>query len=280
MEKTEFLDSLQIPEENIKRISQLPRQQCQSCTRNRRFFCYDCLCPLGDEESIKCLPNLDLPVEVDIIKHPHELLSKSSAVHAAVLCPKQVRIRNFPEGLDEYDPKTTAVIFPSADSKSVADFDLSSLKKILLVDSTWQTARQVMGDSRITSLPAIKLAPQHATCFWRYQPRGKRKLKGSGFLSSIEALHQFFVEYAMAKDGNYNGHHDGLLFYFKLNHSLIVEEYKNHPERNMIVEGFMPDSDQRDSKKQRVDTEAPDTTGVPGVLGVQSTEPHATDPHN
>ena len=38
-----------------------------------------------------------LPIDIDVIKHPQELDSKSTAVHAAVLAPKQLHIYTYPE---------------------------------------------------------------------------------------------------------------------------------------------------------------------------------------
>lgn len=38
-----------------------------------------------------------LPVKIDIIKHPREIEGKSTAVHAAVLAPEDVKIYIYPD---------------------------------------------------------------------------------------------------------------------------------------------------------------------------------------
>lgn len=49
----------------------------------------ECCCELVD-----C--NLQLPLPVDIVKHPKELDGKSTAVHAALLAPADVHIYSYP----------------------------------------------------------------------------------------------------------------------------------------------------------------------------------------
>ena len=44
-----------------------------------------------------------LPVAVEIVKHPGETNGKSTAVHAAVLAPDDVTLRTYPD-IGSYDP--------------------------------------------------------------------------------------------------------------------------------------------------------------------------------
>ena len=38
-----------------------------------------------------------LPIKIDIIKHPGEIDGKSTAIHAAILAPEDVKIYTYPE---------------------------------------------------------------------------------------------------------------------------------------------------------------------------------------
>ncbi|EDV53225.1 DTW domain-containing protein 1 [Drosophila erecta] len=93
------------------------RHNCRLCNRSRKFFCYSCYVPVGELEEL--LPRLELPLQVDIIKHKKEIDGKSSAVHAAVLAPRHVRIHTFPDIPDYRAEPGVVLIFPSATALAV-----------------------------------------------------------------------------------------------------------------------------------------------------------------
>ncbi|KMZ06602.1 tRNA-uridine aminocarboxypropyltransferase 1 [Drosophila simulans] len=93
------------------------RHNCRLCNRSRKFFCYSCCVPVGELEEL--LPRLELPLQVDIIKHKKEIDGKSSAVHAAVLAPAHVRIHTFPDIPDYREETGVVLIFPSATALTV-----------------------------------------------------------------------------------------------------------------------------------------------------------------
>lgn len=70
------------------------REICDHCYKSRKFFCYTCYTPVIDQ---KYFPRVKLPVKIDIIKHPREIEGKSTAVHAAVLAPEDVKIYTYPD---------------------------------------------------------------------------------------------------------------------------------------------------------------------------------------
>ncbi|KAH8416639.1 hypothetical protein KR222_000408 [Zaprionus bogoriensis] len=97
------------------------RYICQQCNRSRKFFCYNCLVPMG--ELGRLLPRVELPIQIDIIKHKKEIDGKSTAVHAAVLAPANVRIHTYPDIPDyraEAEAGGVVLIFPSATSLTVS----------------------------------------------------------------------------------------------------------------------------------------------------------------
>lgn len=80
------------------------REMCKRCYRSRKFFCYSCYLPVIGKEYF---PTIKLPIKIDIIKHAREIDGKSTAIHATILAPEDVRIftyPNFPEILDKEEP--------------------------------------------------------------------------------------------------------------------------------------------------------------------------------
>lgn len=93
------------------------RHTCLHCNRSRKFFCYNCLVPVGELGEV--LPRVELPIQIDIIKHKKEIDGKSTAVHAAVLAPANVRIHTYPDIPDYRQEEGVVLIFPSATSLTV-----------------------------------------------------------------------------------------------------------------------------------------------------------------
>ncbi|XP_040426016.1 tRNA-uridine aminocarboxypropyltransferase 1 isoform X1 [Cygnus olor] len=92
----------------------------------------------------------------------------------------------------------------------------TGLKKIIFIDSTWNQTNKIITDERLQGLLQIELKTRK-TCFWRHQ-----KGKPDTYLSTIEAIYYFFVDYhqEVLKE-NYKGQYDNLLFFFSFMYSLI-----------------------------------------------------------
>jgi len=194
----------------------LERAVCGKCGRRRKYFCYSCLIPMGDPT---LAPHLTLPLEVDIIHHPTELVSKSTAIHAKIISSENVHIYEFPD-FPDYHRDETLLLFPSQDSLTVKEIDFSSIKKVVFVDSQWQKTRKMMSDQRLSSLKCMKIDTQK-TKFWRYQRFGEN------YLATIEAIYHFFKEYHTQKTGSYEGQYDDILYYYSLFYNLIQDHYKS-----------------------------------------------------
>ncbi|XP_023178022.1 DTW domain-containing protein 1 [Drosophila hydei] len=93
------------------------RHNCRHCNRSRKFFCYNCYVPVGELANL--LPMVQLPLQIDIIKHKKEIDGKSTAAHAAVLAPHNVRIHTYPDIPDYSQEDGVVLIFPSATSLTV-----------------------------------------------------------------------------------------------------------------------------------------------------------------
>ncbi|RCN40976.1 hypothetical protein ANCCAN_13081 [Ancylostoma caninum] len=69
----------------------ITKTKCTKCGKRRMYFCYDCRLPLPGVFS----PHVKLPCDVDIIKHPSEKNSKSSAIHCKIVAPEQTRVSSY-----------------------------------------------------------------------------------------------------------------------------------------------------------------------------------------
>jgi hypothetical protein len=90
------------------------RQPCPQCTSSYLWYCPHCFLPIDHQ-----LPPTRLPLPLCLIKHPRELRGKSTALHAKLICPEDVQwvesdgeIENL-SFLNDFDPKTTLLLFPS-----------------------------------------------------------------------------------------------------------------------------------------------------------------------
>jgi len=209
---------------------QSERQACSSCNKSRKFFCYSCNLPLPAIKDL--IPTLELPILIDIVKHPGEVDGKSTAVHAPILAPGHVQIHTFPD-IPDYSQENAILVFPGKESKSLeqiceisktqsnSDSELSfPYRRIVFIDSTWNQCHKICEDRRLKSLPRVMIESRQ-TMFWRYQV-GKPK----EYLATIEALYYFCVDYhkvVLAKE--YMGEYDDMLFFFKFMYQKIHQLY-------------------------------------------------------
>ena len=87
------------------------RYICENCYKSRRFFCYSCFSLSPQLKD--CLPHVQLPVKIDIIKHSKEVDGKSTCPHAVILAPNQCRVFIFPELPNDWpdDPNKVRFLF-------------------------------------------------------------------------------------------------------------------------------------------------------------------------
>lgn len=228
------------------------REICKHCCRSRKFFCYSCYLPVIGEQYF---PKIKLPIKIDIIKHAREIDGKSTAIHAAILAPEDVRIFTYPNFPDILDREETVLIFPSQTGVSVDSLFIKEVKKdnkiitnriqnafpikrAIFIDSTWHQTKAIYKDQRLRDLHCVILKSRISQ-FWRHQKKSPR-----WYLATIEAIHQFLVElhtcafgiiqgYANTKDSEencinnamlrhtndlderYKGQYDDLLYFFK-----------------------------------------------------------------
>lgn len=250
-------------QEVLQKAQQSGRSKCLKCGGSRMFYCYTCYVPV-ENVPVEQMPLVKLPLKIDIIKHPNETDGKSTAVHAKLLAPEFVNIYTYPcfPGYEEENHEV-ALVFPGPKSVSVKDVafhlqkrvqsnfrgknddpdkpsvkrkkteqDVSdskckdtTLKKIIFIDSTWNQTNKIFTDERLQGLLQVELKTRK-TCFWRHQ-----KGKPNTFLSTIEAIYYFLVDYHtdILKE-KYKGQYDNLLFFYSFMHRLI-KDAKNSEDR-------------------------------------------------
>eukprot|EP00033_Pygsuia_biforma_P004892 GCRY01005364.1.p1 GENE.GCRY01005364.1~~GCRY01005364.1.p1 ORF type:complete len:262 (+),score=23.22 GCRY01005364.1:66-851(+) len=197
----------------MKNLADQGRQRCRHCGKRRKLYCYSCQVQMDGCDA----PNLQLPLHVDIVKHPYENDSKSTAIHAKLLAPSDVSIHNFPD-IPYFDPETTLVLYPCAEASSIEDVDLTHYKHVVFVDSTWNKTYNILHSPQIERLKRVKIH-SYETLFWRYQSYGRE------YLATIEAIYYFVREWQTRLTDEYNGEYDDLLFFFCYLYRLIQHRY-------------------------------------------------------
>ncbi|KAI3413769.1 hypothetical protein GPALN_011250 [Globodera pallida] len=169
------------------------RQNCSECGRKRMYFCYDCKIYVGSVGSMA--PRVELPLRVDIVKHRHELNSKSTAIHALLISPTQTRMFDKFEEVPNYaleapNSENVAVLFPSKNSLSIEQFvrENGPIRRIVVLDSTWNTVGQLKNIPNLAKLPWVHLR-RHTTDYWRPQNG-----LSPDHLATIEAIYYACLE--------------------------------------------------------------------------------------
>ncbi|XP_078097512.1 tRNA-uridine aminocarboxypropyltransferase 1 [Mustelus asterias] len=105
----------------LETLQQKGRSKCPKCQSSRMFYCYSC-CLLVDGVNSDEIPQVKLPLKIDIIKHPNETDGKSTAIHAKLLARDDVNIYTYPCMPDNEEEKhEVVVVFPGPKSVSLED---------------------------------------------------------------------------------------------------------------------------------------------------------------
>ncbi|XP_055597002.1 tRNA-uridine aminocarboxypropyltransferase 1 [Uranotaenia lowii] len=104
------------------------RSSCTRCGKSRKFFCYHCYVPVAELE--QKLPFVKLPIKIDVIKHKNEIDGKSTAIHAAILAPEEVKVYTYPNIPDYRLEDDVVLIFPTPTAVTVASLFSGSCPKV------------------------------------------------------------------------------------------------------------------------------------------------------
>ncbi|KAJ6637705.1 tRNA-uridine aminocarboxypropyltransferase 1 [Pseudolycoriella hygida] len=240
------------------------RSPCPECRKSRKFFCYSCYVPV--ERLNGALPNVELPIAIDIIKHKNETDGKSTAVHAAILAPKYVTVYEYPTIPDYSMEDGVVLIFPSHKSTNVYSLfsqnvqlkkrplpkghNMGTLLKNLAIECQASEGNET--EAETDGLPIKKavfidstwnqsrsiykderissmrsvVLQNRLSQFWRHQKDSPR-----WYLATIEAIHQFLIELHINAWGMYETYEgfDNL----GLNMNAICDKYKGLCRNNL-----------------------------------------------
>ena len=203
------------------------RQICPLCNQSRKYYCYSCLTLIGLNEND--VPRVTLPLECHIIKHIDERDGKNTAVQAYLLS-KDVSLFTYPGMIPPYTSNGDVVVcFPYEHALPINQFvdecvteQRPQPKIVLFLDGTWSNVQQIA--PLYAHFPAVKLT-HHDTLFWRTH----LKHIPNTFLSTIEAIYHFFVEFTQNLTGVKTKEFDNILYFFmhQLSQVLNSDDGKN-----------------------------------------------------
>ncbi|CAD5233325.1 unnamed protein product [Bursaphelenchus xylophilus] len=210
---SDFASNSQL-EHQFDRLGELrERKTCRECGKKRLYFCYDCriymdgIAGLVPEE-------IELPIELVIIKHPAEKAAKSTAIHCQLAAPCSTKFYDFPAPeIPQFDAADTAIIFPSQSALPIDQFleQRPALRRLIVLDSTWNAVGQLRNMPQLRKLPCVALK-KYTTEYWRPQ-----KNYNDECLATIEAIYYAVREVQTAKqpEVQYDGRFEPLLFWFR-----------------------------------------------------------------
>ncbi|CAI2376340.1 unnamed protein product [Moneuplotes crassus] len=220
------------------------RIQCPKCKSNRKFYCYACYVPLARD-----VPQLKLPVNFTVLKHPGEKMGKSSIIASKIIAPDNVTIHNSLE-ISEFDYDSTILLFPKEDSVPITSMPketLESVKNVVLIDSTWLQVNKFLQNENVSKLKTVVINTEK-TIFWRYQ-RGVTDKN----LSTIEAMYFFMRDYdKVMSEKDYDGKYDNLLYFYAYTYALIQNEYKKGLKKDKefkTIKGYVKEKSEEDNKE-------------------------------
>lgn len=175
------------------KLKELSRMPCTNCGKSVHLYCAFCMCLVLDDAHK--IPAVVLPVSFEIVHHPEENIKKSTSIHACLLAPGFCFLREFPDKIPRYDPKSTVLLYPTEDSMNVEDLDaatIRSISQIVVIESTWTKAHKVVAHPHVQALRRIRIRDCEST-YWRNQELGR------SYLSTLEAIYHTARQFDLAK---------------------------------------------------------------------------------
>ncbi|KAG1464349.1 hypothetical protein G6F46_001582 [Rhizopus delemar] len=211
--------SLKIDDDQVLKNA-TKRLPCPKCNKSVKYFCYVCFNVVGMNRSE--IPTVQLPVFLDIIKHPKELDGKSTAVHAKIVAHDHVSLHTWPNIPEYENPERTLLLFPGPNAKRLHDIPRDTFDRIAVIDGTWIQANQIARETKILQkMQCVTIAPRK-TNFWRFQ------MVDDNHLATIEAIYYLYREYGESYEAPYDGSYDNLLFFYKFFYNLIQNAYQKN----------------------------------------------------
>ncbi|KAF7723668.1 DTW domain-containing protein 1 [Apophysomyces ossiformis] len=177
------------------------------------------------------VPQLQLPVQLDVIKHEQELDGKSTAIHARIIAPDDVEILSWGsmasyEENANHDIARTLLLFPGPDAKTLEEIPRETFNRVVVIDGTWKQAKKILRETpTLQRMRKVTIEPRQ-TYFWRFQQLSEN------YLATIEAIYYFYREYAIAYETmEYDHRYDDLMFYYCFFYKLIQNNYREQKKK-------------------------------------------------
>lgn len=227
---------LELPSVNFTFLNDSARLPCPQCNHSVKYFCYKCHINIGPNSDK--VPNVELPLPLDIIKHPRENNGKSTGIHAKLLAPTSTSILTYPVPGDQYEhPERCLLLFPSPKAIPLIEAfennsEQSAYDRVVVIEGTWYQAHQMVRDTPVLSkMKHVTLSQPYHTVFWRFQQTDP------SHLATIEAIYFLYRDLVstppfLAKNQDpkrlvksANSCLENLLFYYRFFYSLIQHCY-------------------------------------------------------
>ncbi|RDD45361.1 DTW domain-containing protein 1 [Trichoplax sp. H2] len=213
------------PYQPLLELRNKERQVCHLCKSSRKYYCYECNVMLGLTPDQ--IPNVTLPVHIDIIKHYAEKASKSTTSHARIFAPQSTSIYHYPNMPSVKNKSKAILVYPCKDSCTIealsSKISHGQLDQVIFIDSTWNQATSIFQNEMFSDIQKVQLSTAE-TCYWRPQVK-----QPSTYLATIEAIYYFCVEYhKYILKREYHGEYDNLLYMYIFQYNLVQESTKQH----------------------------------------------------
>ena len=170
------------------------RTECPTCSLKMKFYCTSCSKHILKHNEI---PNVNLPMDIYIVKHLKEKREKSSA-YPCIFLSDNFKLSEQPGKFAWSDIKELKiteqghnyVLYPHKDARLIKDLpkeELKSIKSIKIVDCTWAQANSMM--KKIPENVNFLKLEDYQTTFWRYQWHDDK------CLVTVEAIYYLLKEF-------------------------------------------------------------------------------------
>jgi len=148
---------------------------------------------------------------------------------------------------------STVILYPCEDAVSVSEIDWSTVRSVVLIDSTWFQTDQILAQLPLERLRKVKIEGKK-TLFWRHHGRYETNVRNltEQHLSTVEAAYFLLKEvYEARTHSTYDGRFDNLLYFFVHQYKLIQSVYKAKQKDFRHKSTWLKDTEQEDEDKEK-----------------------------
>lgn len=204
MSLLDMLGSLEFQINPVSLLNRTERSTCPRCGRHVRWYCCWCCETVGCPDFSK----VQAPIPVTFLLYEGEKRPKSSAPGVAAVA-ENIDISVLRLGADGVSPRIcddSVLLYPDETALAVHDVDWSTVKRIYILDCTWNQVVRCTRTAALRRLRKVKISNQR-TIFWRLHLQ-----KDPHCLSSAESL--YFLLRELHALGHITTNLDDLIVFF------------------------------------------------------------------